>query len=414
MITRRRLILAGAALATGIGARTDAAADDPFASLNAGRYLPLYNFLSTQTDNGQRQFFAHIAAMVGDEAHALLPPEEADRSEPDLTGAMATDAIEAIVAASRGRQVVIINEAHSVSLNRAFNEHLLIALSGEGFGWLAAETFRSSDSPGTPVTTWRKGMAVPPDLGFYTKDPVFAQAIRSALKLGYKLANYETRGDQNPTDVSKDMAKSIAEREQAEADNLIEMVFSKDPNARVLVWCGHGHLQKYQSPDGRLAFAARFMAKTGIEPLTVDQSASWPALSRKDDVPRVRRVIEHFSPTKPIVVRQGDSRVLWGIRQDYADLTVFHPRLDRIGGRPGWLAQAAERKRVQFILPRGAVKQTALIQCLHTEEGKDSIPADQYLIGADLGHATFFLRAGRYDVRLETEGGHVSLGSLTA
>lgn len=414
MITRRHLILASAALAAVIGKRTDAAEDDPFASLNAGRYLPLYNFLSTQTDNGRRQIFAMIAAMVGDEAHALLSPDEGDHSAPDLTGATATDAIEAIVAASRGRQVVMINEAHTVSMTRTFNERLLIALRREGFAWLAAETFRAGDGPGAAVTSWRNGMAVPPDLGFYTKDPVFAEAVRSALKLGYQLANYETRDDQNPTDVSKDMAKSIAEREQAEADNLIETIFSKDPKARVLVWCGHGHLQKHESPDGRLAFAARFMAKTGIEPLTVDQSASWPALSPKDDVPRVHRVLERFSPKNPVIVRMRDSQVLWGIRQDYADLTVFHPRLDRISGRPGWLASAPARQQVQFTLPRGAVKQTVLVQCLHTEEGKDSVPADQYLLGADARNATFFLRAGRYDVRLETEAGYVSLGSVSA
>jgi hypothetical protein len=269
-------------------------------------------------------------------------------------------------------------------LTRAFNARLLIALRGEGFEWLAAETFRS----GTvlpPVTTWRNGMPIQTNFGYYTRDPVFAEAVRSALTLGYSLADYEVRDGQNPTGLSENREKSIAEREEAQANNLIEAIFSKDPKARVLVWCGHGHLRKHLSADGRSLFAARFMTKTGIEPLTIDQTASWPALSPKDDVPRVRQVLDHFNPTKPIVVRQRDSRVVWGIREDYADLTVFHPRLDRVEGRPGWLVQAPERRLVRFAIPRGTVKQTALIQCRHTEEGEGSVLADQYLIGADDG-----------------------------
>jgi hypothetical protein len=109
MITRRNLLLAAAALAAGMGARSGAAEENPFAAFNDGRYLPLYNFLSTQTSEGLSDIRTQTAAMVGDEAQALKPPAEADRSDPDLTGATATDAIEAIVAASRGRQVVMIN-----------------------------------------------------------------------------------------------------------------------------------------------------------------------------------------------------------------------------------------------------------------------------------------------------------------
>ena len=67
MITRRNLLLAAAALAAGMGARSGAAEDDPFAALNIpfaalndGRYLPLYDFLSTQLRGKRNTHEPHL------------------------------------------------------------------------------------------------------------------------------------------------------------------------------------------------------------------------------------------------------------------------------------------------------------------------------------------------------------------
>jgi len=96
--------------------------------------------------------------------------------------------------------------------------------------------------------------------GGYTKDPVFAEIIREALRLGFRLVPYD------PFHAEHDQAQ----REQTQADNLA-CVFKANPKARLLVIGGFSHIDEGESkrvPD-RGMMARRFRKATGIDPLTV-------------------------------------------------------------------------------------------------------------------------------------------------
>lgn len=79
---------------------------------------------------------------------------------------------------ARQYRVIMLNESHDRSRHLAFLEQMIVMLHELGVRALAAETFASqvveSVTDGELRTT----------SGVYTRDPVFANAVRSGLDLG--------------------------------------------------------------------------------------------------------------------------------------------------------------------------------------------------------------------------------------
>jgi len=420
MISRRRVILAGLAVsAPGIG-RAQPTLGPVEAISEQGLYLPELGRLleAAKTSPAQRQVLAQFRATLGDEAGAMREwmaqrPPAAPVPPPDTTDYglyRAEPALEAIVAAARGRRLVILNEAHHASRCRAFAAAVLGRLRGEGFDLLAAEDFTSDPAvrfaermaSGAPVTT---------DLANYLRDPVYAELVRRARTDGYRLACYEMTPAQRPPE-DADGPTRVAVREAAEAANLAALL-QDNPNARVVVYCGHGHLA--ERPIGsNTVMATRLKAATGIDPLTIDQSLGLPSPPGVFEPPTITAVLAHFKPTGPIVVRDADgTSMALGFFKGAVDLTVFHPHLADIDGRPGWLATAPDRTRHVFALPP-AGPGDRLVQAVPLAEASvpNAIPSDQYMAKPGAKEAVFFLRPGRYEIRMETNAGRKVLGPV--
>ncbi|NBB17145.1 hypothetical protein GVN21_17410 [Caulobacter sp. SLTY] len=384
-----------------------------------GRYVPLLMDLRRKVEAGgdsaagARQMLAHYLATIGDEPGALAaweqpyPPRPRGEGPPDLTDAVAEDAVEAIAAASKGRRVVMLNEAHHLSCNRAFAERVALRLREDGFSVLAAETFEHD----RPYDDGVIGM----DDGFYLRDPVYASMARVASRAGYRLTEYEVRDDQEAPE-SASGPEQVATREEAQANNLIAGALA-DPKARVLVYCGFAHLAKKPTRRGDLWFAARLKAKTGIDPLTIEQSAGAPASEPARDDPTVAGVMARFRPNAPVVVWRADGSAVHTVSGDSfaADLSVFHPRLADRNGRPGWLAFGRRREvRVDLAAaPPGAVRLLQAVPAAELAKAAAVVPADQYLLTADAEGGFLWLTPGRYVLRVETPEGFTPLQELT-
>lgn len=378
-----------------------------------GRYLPRWIELSDeegerarlleslgpeQADQVQwvlRDGRTQYASFLGDEAVAL---EDARRSAtlPDPDADLeARDALEAIVEASRGHRVVMLNEAHVASRHRALLGRLATRLRAEGFTHLAAEAFADT------VSGLTAGDTLAPIHGWYIRDPVFAEAVRHALELGYKLIPYEQRDDQESSDPSLSNAATMV-REQAQADNL-KAALAADPDMRVLVFVGYGHLREVGP-----AFAARFKRDTGVDPLTIGQSGTGAFGPHVEDAPPVRALLERFKPTAPVVLLKAgvppqSATNEEDLTAEKTDLLVMHPALPDVDGRPGWLASDPARRRLAITLPGG--EGPRLLQAVHIDDPDPAIPADQFLVNDAGGPAVLYLRPGRYRVRLETVTG---------
>lgn len=374
-----------------------------------GRYLPQYLDLQARTaagDEAARQQLSQYAALLGDEATALGVVAQARRANarlPDLTGATMVNALDTIAEAAADRQIVILNEAHNHSRHRAFAAQVMRRLRPLGFEWFAAETFMPRQpEPAPMISDYRVGEPFLHRYGYYSQDPVFAETVREAARLGYRLMDYEFRRDQYAPDGS-DMDTRMAYREEAEAENLITNILRPHPGARVLVYCGYSHAMESPTDHGEW-FASRLKRKTGIDPLTIEQASNTPDLRPEDDEAHVAAVQAALAPEEPVIVRRADGSVVgMPLYEGQMDLSVFHPRLAPVRGRPGWLAADAERRLIDIDVPE--TEGPALLQALWSDEGLAGVPADQVLLVEGQRRATLALRPGRYTLRLERPNG---------
>jgi hypothetical protein len=372
-----------------------------------GRYLPVWQAIQATPKNPGLQ---QMASFIGEEAAALASAGSGPvDDEPLPADATARDALAAIVEAARDRRVVMLNEAHVASRHRWFLARVLRALRPLGFDVLAAEDFLNSRERGAPeVRTYAAGAALNPSFGFYLHDPVYAEAVREAAGLGYRLAAYEQRADQRVS--GEDRLAAIARRETAETDNFIADVLTPNPGSRIVVHCGYAHLRKTPDHGGSSWFAARLRETSGIDPLCVSQAYTGSFGPHGADPSMTTAVLERFRPVDSIVVRGADGWV--GARRAGADLAVFHPPLADIDGRPGWLAADPGRRRVEIATP-GPRDATVLLQAIHAVDSDQAIPADQRVLAPKAASAVLFLRPGVYRLRLETEAGFVPLRTVT-
>jgi hypothetical protein len=410
MFTRREVALSAAA--AGLFAPTVLRAQTPVSAQQRlwleGRYLPYYLELQTKTaagDNMAKSMLSQYAAFLGDETTALgidERPRDPAAGLPDLTGAQAQDAMTAILERAADARVVILNEAHNVSGHRAFAAQVMRALRPVGFNVFAAETFTPpQQSPAPDIAAYRRGTPFYASYGYYTFDPVYAETVREAARLGYRFAAYEQAWDQNGPDDAPAL-EQIARREQAQADNLKQRVLDADPAARVFVFCGYSHAMEKPGRGGTW-FAARLKAATGIDPLTIEQSGNWPATRPENDAAHVSAVLDRFAPTAPVAVSKDGRSFGSTSYGGQMDLSVFHPRRPAASGRPGWLAADVERRAVVVDVP--TFEGAALLQALWAAEGTAGIPADQLLLTPGQSRATLFLHPGSYFLRLETTAG---------
>ena len=144
--------------------------------------------------------------------------------------------------------LVLFNENHVQPKGRYWLRSLLPALYQQGFRYLALEAL--GDDAGLP----RRGY---PTLGsgFYLREPQLANLVRDALVLGFTLVPYDTMSDN---------------REHDQAQNLWRRSLSQDPQAKVVVLAGFGHIDERTGP--RKSMAGWLQELSGINPLTINQT----------------------------------------------------------------------------------------------------------------------------------------------
>ena len=177
-----------------------------------------------------------------------------------------------LLARAAETRVVIINEAHVAPWHRATTAALLGPLKELGFTHFAAETF-SRDSLGESDPIEKSDLPYA-RLGEGTYfEPVFGMLVREAKAQGYALVAYEEPHDASTFSLPR--REQIRKREAAQAAELAALL-AADPNARILVHVGHGHVREEPVDQGdgtsEKWMAARLRDATGIDPLTIAQT----------------------------------------------------------------------------------------------------------------------------------------------
>ncbi len=270
---------------------------------------------------------------------------------------------------------MILNEAHDTPRYRAFALTVARSLKRLGYTHLAAETF--SNDP-MIMRELSRDRYVKLGTGTYTIDPVFADFVRQSLQLGYRPVAYE----ENEPGVPGSREERIAAREEAQAHSLATQIAAAGPAAKFFIFVGYSHAAEAPlRTDGTASewMAARLKAKTGIDPLTIDQTVLDEFTHTRSD----RSIYAAIAPrlgTRPAVLMNGRKPFVLGRLKGAVDLQVVHPPMRLVRGRPSWL-QEMGRQPVAIpadLLPAAGHR---LVQAFIAEEDS-TIPVDQVVVSA--------------------------------
>ncbi|MCZ6598593.1 MAG: hypothetical protein O7B99_13200 [Planctomycetota bacterium] len=328
-----------------------------------------------------------------------------DRS---LEGYVPRDAVETILELAEGRRVVMFNEEHRRSQERAFAHELLAPLVEAGFTHLALETLRTDPAKveelvqrGHPLTS----------SGFYTQDPVLGDLVRRALALGMQVIGYEADVSRFPAELAREPMGRSKWREEQQGRNLADVVRDR-PEARLVVWSGRHHMSELlpsAERQGLTPMGGFFRHFSGIDPLTVDLMVMKEADAPERERLVYRKAADDGLVDAPRVFLAEDGTPYSAIA--HIDVMVFLPRTRMQAGRPDWMRMGGLRQDVEVgfadVDEQPAPGRPLLVEARIEGESPEAVPLDQVLWrGGDA--PVLLLRPGLdYTVRLIAPSGEV-------
>jgi hypothetical protein len=292
-----------------------------------------------------------------------------DTSLEDLTSYKEKSAIFEILKRAKNHQIVMINEAHDLAQHRVLTYQLLTGLWEQGYRYFAAETLSNSSSE-----VIEEGF-VTNQLGYYTREALYANLILKAKDLGFQIISYDQHrpAKLNTTD----------ERETNAALTIKEKVFDKDRNAKIVIHVGYSHINEENW------LASKLKTIIGLETLTIDQTTRIERSNKKYEHPTYTKAVTEVKLQEPFIFVKGDKT--WSSDSNKWDISVFWPRTRYLNGRPEW----ASLNRQAYDLASNECK--SIYPCMvevfkfnHTNE----VPLDRIIISSKEEPKTVFLSQG--------------------
>ena len=334
---------------------------------------------SYQSYRGQLESFVgyHAAALSHyDPATPMDSPLEFSASVTSVP------AVEYVTESARDRRIVMVNERHHASSDRLLTMELLAPLAEQGFRYLAIEAGWNGD----PVNS--RGYPIP-QTGYYVNDVVFAELIRSAIELGYRIIAYEEEDGQR-TSAETSAMNPQERRDWWQARNIVTRVFDIDSDAKLLVHAGYDHIR--ESRTDNWAPMAHFLRQfTGLDPLTVSQTA-YSERSRPEREHPLRRKARELGllgdEAIVLVDSEGESVIP---PPATVDLAVLGISTRYANGRPTWMEMGGRRQETAFDTPECAAR-TCIVEARRAGF-VDEVPLDRVEV-TNAESTTLYLPAG--------------------
>jgi hypothetical protein len=344
-----------------------------------------------------------------------LKNEIPDTGKSPLADYKMLDPLDAIETVAASRQVIMINEEHHTPFHRAITLQLLKRLYTKGFRYFAVEAlYRDVSRIGTKEDTELNKRGFPMHkTGYYTDDPVFADAVRTALKLGYKVVPYDEVAICEPG-VDRNTCNERRERGQAQTIN--DRILKDDPQAKILVHVGRAHNSKLVLADNSKFMASYFREITKIEPFTIDQLHFSERLNTANEQPLYRYLTRNNLLQNPSVYQKTDGS-FFNQTAEGNDMVIFHPRMRYENGRATFLKMNGLRKAEKINLKKLKLKankslfggnEPILIQAFYSQESEDAVPIDQIILYPNKEIPVLMLPAGNFRILAMDKGGDVT------
>lgn len=355
---------------------------------------PLYEYLKGADSGPEKNRLSRHLAYAGDHIlsnyynqllfDSMMPAGYKDvRRYLDTVGKIQlTNARTWILNRAAKQKIVLFNENPIQLQQRAFFYTLLDDFYQLGFRYLSIYWLSPLVNPNNaPVNKF---------LGYQVADPIAAEIIRKAKKLGFTLIAY---GDSSIT-------KRTANVQDAVQATKLASLFQQDPTARVLVMDELAHIS--EQPIGDFTpMATVFHRVSGIDPMTVDLTELAAGSSFEYGRFFYEELIKKIPVEEPsLVVRNQEPISL--LENDQYDLQVLFPPTKPLRNRAAWLTLSGSRREVAV---QPTHRELFFVQAYYTDETLQSayanlIPADQtYLTDRD-GYYWLFLAPGKYKLVL--------------
>jgi len=279
------------------------------------------------------------------------------------------------------RQLIIWGEEHHLPQSRSLYTAMLKKLWEQGFRYLAAETFSKKVE---------KEEYISPTSGYYLQDPIYADAVKFAKEIGYKLVSYDNNSD---------------ERDKKQAENIYTEIFKKDPKAKVLVIAGRGHISESVQSGNWEPMGYWLKKLTGIDPFTIYAPTMSDRLTENEMHPFYRYAIKN-ELIKEITIFQDTLNKDY-LGSDAFDAYAFFPKVELINGRPDWMYNVLNRQA--FEIPKTFLREDSkvLVQAHNFKEPDHAIPVDQLLVFTNTEKVFLALPKGKFRIRSINANGEV-------
>lgn len=302
------------------------------------------------------------------------------KDTPCTMAATNEDPLSLIRRKARDTSIVMINESHTRTDTRAFIGDVAVALREEGYTHFAAEGF--GNGPGFAFRLDKIERSYPQDKdGPYMSEASYGRLFRQIKDLGYTTVAYELY--QNVTADPSDSFAQINERDEAQAENLMEAVLREAPGTKILIHVGYSHLREtLVQRDGVVVgkwLGLRLKEKTGIDPLTISQT--------------------HCQSGGPFGLSGPPESAA---DNPFADIFINRAPPEFVRGRPGW---RVERGDMLVDIPEALLPTDDwhVVEARAASEPDDATPMDRVLVlpGEDVALA---LPPGKYRLRAVSIG----------
>lgn len=282
---------------------------------------------------------------------------------------------DAMVRVAGDATVLMINESHSSVTTRAVIISALPALRKAGFTAFALEALNPAHADDFVGTESHKAGAYVRDdakSGFYLREPIYAQLVDEARRLGFKFVAYEA------SDTAHD------KREDQQAANVKHWI-DGHPGARVVLVGGYSHIWK--TPDW---MAGQLMASGTKSIVSVDQ------------IDAIHGCLGQSAMAGPSLWLTSDGHA-WTSHPDRVDATLTGMLPSARGPGASWLTLGGRRSPVKIPHPCAGARPCLLEARRHGQV--DSVPEDRMVLFNKDEQATLYVAPGSYVLTSRTKKG---------
>lgn len=343
-----------------------------------GLLSAMEEYENADVKSGYKGYYAQSLSMAG---RADIPFFDKVLKDPRnackvLEGQSLIEPIEYIINSIEDHTLVIINEDHKMPRDRAFILDLLKALKAKGFTHYAAETFQSSINDNVSKFSLASD-------GYYSNEPIYGRLLTYVKQAGFKLVPYEQMDSQKAPEGAT-MNERINHRENAQRDNLISAVLGAQPKTKMVIHVGHSHVAetpiiRRHSDVGTKWMAARLKEKTGIDPLTISQTAC-------------RSTVASSVVSSEVLNKDNV------LAATYTDYVIGHVPLTFSKKRPNWRRKIGD---VEIAIPSSFTNfsEPVLIEARLENHPDAAVPVDRLLIREGESEIPLLLPSGSYRIQ---------------